>query len=106
MNFRIQRFSPDGAPLGAFGKKGDAAGDIALPKGIAADSKGNLWVVDAHFENVQAFTPDGQLLLALGGEGAAPGEFWLPAGAFIDQQDRLWVADTYNRRIQVFQLSP
>lgn len=107
MNFRVQRFSAeDGKFLGAFGRKGDAAGDLALPKGVAADASGNLWVVDAHFENVQAFSPQGQLLLALGREGHEPGQFWLPAGAFIDRKERLWIADTYNRRVQLFQLMP
>lgn len=106
MNFRVQRFSAEGVWLGAFGRKGDAAGDFALPKGIAADGRGNVWVVDAQFENVQAFGPGGELLMALGREGHGPGEFWLPSGACIDGRERLWIADTYNRRVQVFQLLP
>jgi DNA-binding beta-propeller fold protein YncE len=106
LNFRVQRISLDGKALGAFGRKGDAAGDLALPKGAAIDANGNVWVVDAHFENVQAFTPDGKLLMAFGREGQAPGEFWLPAGICIDSKGRIWVADTYNRRVQAFELMP
>ncbi|MEZ6085720.1 MAG: hypothetical protein R3E58_17650 [Phycisphaerae bacterium] len=68
-----------------FGRKGDAAGDLALPKGVAYDASGNIWVADAHFENVQAFTTQGELLMAFGEEGTGVGEFWLPAGVFIDQ---------------------
>ncbi len=104
LNFRVQRLALDGSPLGEFGRKGDAAGDLALPKGVAVAEGGIIWVVDANFENLQAFTADGRLLMALGREGHGPGEFWLPAGVCIDGQKRMWVADTYNRRVQVFQL--
>ena len=106
LNFRVQRLGLDGKPLGAFGRKGDAAGDFGLPKAAAADADGNVWVVDAHFENVQAFTTDGKLLLAFGREGQGRGEFWLPAGICIDAKRRMWIADTYNRRVQVFELLP
>jgi sugar lactone lactonase YvrE len=106
MNFRVQRFSGDGDFLGMFGRKGDAAGDFALPKGVAVDGNGAIWVVDAQFENVQGFLPDGRLLLSFGGEGQEPGRFWLPAGLAIDDRRRVWVADSYNRRVQVFELLP
>ena len=102
----MQRLGVDGTVLGTFGRKGDAAGDFALPKGVAFDPQGNIWVVDAQFENVQAFTSGGQLLLAIGGEGRGIGEFSLPAGICIDAKGRIWIADTYNRRVQVFELLP
>ncbi len=102
LNARVQRLGLDGTPLGSFGTKGDAAGDLALPKGIAAGPDQTLWVVDAQFENIQAFTTDGKLLMAFGQEGHGPGEFWLPAGLCTDSRQRLWVADSYNRRVQVF----
>jgi len=104
LNFRIQRFDLDGNFLGMFGRPGDAAGDLSLPKGVAVDGAGHIWVVDAHFENLQAFTPEGRLLLALGQEGTGPGEFWLPAGVFVDGRQRMWVADSGNHRVQVFEL--
>lgn len=104
LNFRIQRLALDGTPIGSFGRKGDAAGDLSLPKGVAVAPDGSIWVVDANFENVQAFAADGRLLMAFGQEGHAPGEFWLPAGACIDTRRRLWIADSFNRRVQVFGL--
>jgi sugar lactone lactonase YvrE len=100
----VQRLAADGAFLSAIGRKGDAAGDLALPKGVAVDASGNIWIADAQFENIQAFTPDGKLLMGLGREGNGVGEFWLPSGLCIDATNRLWVADSYNRRVQVFQL--
>ena len=104
LNFRVQRLKLDGSPLNQFGRKGDAAGDMALPKGVAVDAAGMIWVVDAHFENVQAFTPEGRLLMAFGQEGSRPGDFSLPAGICIDGQKRMWIADTSNHRVQVFAL--
>jgi len=100
-NQRVQRLTYNGDPVVIFGEAGDAPGQMALPKGIAADSDGNLYVVDARFENVQIFDRSGNLLLVLGEEGTGPGQFWLPGGIFIDPNDRVWICDTYNRRVQV-----
>lgn len=101
-NFRVQVLDLDGRCLSVIGQKGNAAGDFALPKGVAIDSVGHVYVVDAHFENVQIFNREGQLLMAFGSEGRVLGGFWLPAGIAIDQEDRIWVADSGNRRLQVF----
>ncbi len=101
-NFRVQLLDLDGACIRTIGKKGDGAGDFALPKGVAFDSDGHLYVVDAQFENVQIFDVLGQLLMAFGEEGRGLGEFSLPAGISIDKDDRIWVAEAGNRRLQVF----
>jgi DNA-binding beta-propeller fold protein YncE len=102
-NSRVQLLDLDGACISVFGQKGDGAGDFSLPKGVAFDSDGHIYVVDAHFENVQIFNTEGQLLLAFGQEGRELGRFWLPAGLAIDSKDRIWVADSGNRRLQVFE---
>ncbi len=103
MNFRVLTLMPDGFPQLIIGHKGDAAGDFALPRDVAVDSEGHLYVLDSQFENVQIFDEHGRLLMAFGEEGRGPGQFSLPSGITIDEQDRIWIADTYNRRIQVFQ---
>ena len=102
-NGRVQSLTPSGQPLTAIGQLGDAPGDLALPKGVALDSDGHIYVVDARFENIQIFAPDGQLLLTVGSEGKGAGQFALPGGIAIDAHDRIWVCDTYNGRVQVFQ---
>lgn len=100
---RLVRFDLQGRYLGAIGSPGDAPGNLSLPKGVAVDSQGHVYVVDARFENVQIFDSRGRILMAFGDEGTGDGEFWLPAGMCIDSENRIWVADTYNCRVQVFE---
>jgi DNA-binding beta-propeller fold protein YncE len=103
MNFRVQVLDPEGEFQLAFGQPGNRIGYFSRPKGVAVDSEGHIYVVDAAFNNFQIFNPEGQLLLFVGQLGNTPGRFWLPAGAYIDGEDKLYVADQYNFRIQVFQ---
>jgi DNA-binding beta-propeller fold protein YncE len=76
-----------------------------MPKGIAVDDDGVVYVVDSLFDNVQLFDRKGAFLLTLGRRGTGSGEFWLPSGAFIDENGELYVCDTYNRRVQVFKIT-
>jgi len=71
-------------------------------QGIAADTDGNLYIVDALFETVQVFDPAGQLLYYFGSTGTGPGQFQLPSGVSIDDRNRIYVADSQNRRVQIF----
>jgi DNA-binding beta-propeller fold protein YncE len=105
MNFRVQIFNEDGKFNALFGHHGDGSGDMALPKGIAADKDGIIYVSDSLFDNLQLFDSNGSFLLTLGKRGVNLGEFWLPSGLFIDDTNTLYVCDTYNHRIQVFQLT-
>jgi sugar lactone lactonase YvrE len=102
MNFRIQKVDTKGRPLQSIGSIGNVTGSFSRPKGVATDSEGNLYVVDALFDNIQIFDKQGRFLMHWGEGGIEPGYFWLPTGIAIDVHDRIWVADTYNRRIQVF----
>ena len=102
-NHRIQGIQRNGEPVAVFGQAGDASGDLAMPKAVAVDPEGHIYVVDGRFENVQIFSPKGELLLFLGEEGTGPGQFWLPGGMWIEPGGRIWICDTYNRRVQVFQ---
>jgi len=74
-----------------------------MTKGVAADSEGNIYVVDSGRDMVKIFNREGKLLLFFGDKGNERGMFWLPAGIFIDRDDRIYVADTFNQRVQVFQ---
>lgn len=101
-NHRVQGLTRAGQPTVVFGRAGDAPGDLALPKAVALDSDGHVYVVDGRFENIQIFDQSGRLLLSFGQEGTGPGEFWLPGSVFVDARDRIWICDTYNSRVQAF----
>ncbi len=105
-NQRVQGLTRDGAPITTIGRPGDAMGDLALPKCVALDGDGHVYVVDGRFENVQIFDREGRLLLFFGEEGSGPGEFWLPGGLHIDRSNRIWICDSYNGRLQVFDYLP
>lgn len=91
------------APSGviAFGRKGNAAGDFALPRDVAIDSAGHIYVLDNQFETIQVFDEAGRLLMAFGHQ-PGPARLAIPAGITIDTNDRIWVADSYNQRVAVF----
>jgi DNA-binding beta-propeller fold protein YncE len=100
LNYQIKRLDRDGELLGSFGQEGSGPGAFARPKGIGVDPDGNIWVVDAVFDNIQVFGPGGRLLLVVGGRGNGKGEFWSPCGIAIDG-DLVYVADTFNNRVQI-----
>ena len=103
-NSRIQVFDLDsGQFIRAIGTRGTYVGQFAIPKGIALDSEGNLYVIESLFDHLLIFDRSGQLLLAIGGTGYTSGNFYLPAGLWVDQRDRVYVADMYNGRIVTYQ---
>jgi sugar lactone lactonase YvrE len=102
MNSRVQIFTTDGAYKGEIGKLGDSPGQFGRPKGIAVDSEGRLYAMDAAFDNMQVFDDQQRLLLTVGETGSQPGQFWLANGIALTRDQEIFVADSYNRRIQVF----
>jgi sugar lactone lactonase YvrE len=102
LNFRMQIFDTQGHFISKFGQMGDNQGEALRQKGVATDSFGHVYLVDALLNGVQIFDQGGRLLLSIGGMGEARGEFWLPTGIFIGADNTIYVADTYNRRVQVF----
>jgi len=104
MNFRVQIFDKEGNFVSSFGEAGNATGFFARPKGIATDSFGNVYVVDALFHSVQVFNREGELLDYFGTQGQDNGQFWLPSGIFIDENNYIYIADSYNSRIQIYQI--
>ena len=105
LNFRIAVFDGDGHPRPGFGRHGDGSGDLAMPKGVAVDGDGVVYVADARFDVVQLFDRQGEYLLPLGRRGTQAGELWLPSGLFINDDHELYVCDTYNHRVQVFRIA-
>jgi sugar lactone lactonase YvrE len=56
-NNRIQRFSPEGKPMGIFGMPGRLPGMFANPWDIAIDKEGKIYVADALNHRVQRLSP-------------------------------------------------
>jgi len=111
---RIQQFSAMGAPLHAWGDKGQQPGGFGEmrlggmknsvgPIAIAADRRGRIWVSSLN-DRVQAFTPEGKFLFGIGGSGSEPGKFSGPHGMAFDSKGYLYVCDARNQRIQKFEI--
>ncbi len=91
--------------LRSFGGEATGPGRLSTPAAVAADSKGNVWVLDTDNDRVQEFGPKGEFLRQFGAAGSANGEFLEPYGIAVDSSGNVWVADTANSRIQKFNSS-
>jgi DNA-binding beta-propeller fold protein YncE len=93
---------PEGATNMFEGGKGMGKGQFDFPRGIAADTKGNVLVADTNNGRIQKFSSDGMFSSVIGEMGQGPGEFREPCGIAIDSGGNIYVADTSNRRVQKF----
>ncbi len=82
-----------------WGGPGTGPGLMAEPRGLAADARGNLYVVDTKNHRIQVFDTGGQFVRQLGSQGSQDGQFKEPCGLAVDLEGHLWVADTWNHRI-------
>jgi DNA-binding beta-propeller fold protein YncE len=98
-------FDAEGRFLTSFGHHGNGSGDFDLPKGIAVDKAGVIYVVDSLFGNIQLFNLSGRFLFTIGSGGTSDGKFSLPSGLFLDVRSKLYVCDTYNQRVQIFNIN-
>jgi RHS repeat-associated protein len=86
----------------AFGKEGSGNGQLNGPRGVAADGKGHVWVVDRVNNRVQEFNQQGEYLGQFGKEGTGNGQLKNPWGITVTAAGNLWVADTGNARLEEF----
>jgi len=75
---------------------------LNLPRGIAVDPAGGVYVADLGNNRVIKFKPDGTLDFTWGAAGQAEGQFKEPSGVAVDNQGSVFVADAWNGRIQKF----
>ena len=101
----VRRFARDGEELGRWGR------ELTNPQGIARDSEGRFYVVEANLwggdtrddlNRVVRFGPDGDCQKTWGGTGTESGRLNLPVGITVGRDDRIHVCDSYNCRIQTF----
>ncbi|MET0071143.1 MAG: 6-bladed beta-propeller [Candidatus Thiodiazotropha sp.] len=81
---QVNKYTISGEYVATIGQMGTNIGQFARPKGIAIDKAGNIYVVDAAFENVQIFSGEGELLLFFGESGYERRNINLPTTVVID----------------------
>ena len=95
-NGRIQVFNKDGEVQYEF-----PAG--SLPRGIAADKAGRLFVVDALEHLIRVYrADDGLLLFTFGTQGQGDGQLLFPNDIALDGTESVLVTDKLNNRISIW----
>ena len=88
--------------------RGVGDGDLGLPRGLAIDDQGRLFVVDTTDHMVRLFTTGASptdhptYVGSFGDEGHDDGKFTFPNGLATDTRGRVYVADRENNRIEVW----
>jgi DNA-binding beta-propeller fold protein YncE len=84
------------------GGKGKGNGQFDWPRGIAADTKGNVFVGDVNNGRIQKFSDDGTFLGAFGQHGEGEGQLKEPGGVAVDSRGNVYVANFHNHRVEKF----
>ncbi len=72
-----------------------------LPSDIAADTEGNIYILDSGNHRIQKFNPQGKYLATFGRKGQGPAEFYFPRSLDVDEKGFIYVCDPQNKRIQI-----
>lgn len=88
------------------GSDADAPDAFADIRGLAVDSAGRIYVLEAESHEVRVFDRAGGFITRWGRKGHGPAEFGenYPAGLRIDAEQHLWVVDQGNGRFTTFSL--
>lgn len=100
---RIQKFTPDGESVAAFGKPDSAEAEIKLPVGVCCDGYDNIYVADGASHRVKKFQSNGRYIGSFGGNGSEAGQMLGLAGIAVDVKGSVIVLEKGNKRIQEFQ---
>ena len=98
---RVQIFTSDGNYLRSFGRKGNNAGELNNPIGIAFHNNGNIFVADRNYR-IQIFSGEGQYVGSFGGKGSRDSQLSYPMGLSVDSDGNIIVADADNKLIKIF----
>ena len=91
-----------GSLLHTISRRGQAEGELNLPRDATIDHEGNLYVVDGGNFRVQVFSPEGEYLRSFGTIGRQSGQFSRPKGIAVDKQGNVYVVDTAFGNFQIF----
>ena len=82
--------------------EGDPTEVFGLVQAIAADARGNAFVLDSRMMNVRIIRRGGGVEVPIGRAGAGPGELAYPIDLSLDSRDRLHLLDPGNGRVSVY----
>lgn len=73
-----------------------------VPRGIAVDAEGRLYVADALAHQVDIYSLKGERIVRFGEQGFGPGQFRFPNDIALDDTGRIYITDRQNDQIQVW----
>lgn len=100
-SLKVQRFSQDGGPRGAFGGKGAGHGTFEDPRTVSVGPDGKVYLLDYGNRQVQRFAPDGTyetrwaFRRGQGQEGMRRLD-----GVTVDAEGTLYISDADARRVR------
>ena len=107
LNRRVVAMDQTGLIKWAVGQS-DLAGQsrsyFGLPRGVAVDPAGNVWVADTLNFRLTIIDPDGNLVSIGGARGVEDGLFNFPEGIDINADGTVLVADRENNRVEALRL--
>ncbi|MBC8447256.1 MAG: glycosyltransferase family 39 protein [Chloroflexi bacterium] len=84
------------------GRCGSGKAEFQMPRGVAVDAAGNVYVADADNRRVVKLSAEGEPLLSWGKEGEGDGQFVEPFDLVVDAQGNVVVLDAVAHRLQRF----
>lgn len=99
---RICVFDLAGNLIRTIGKRGVNLGEFNFPTFLAADSEGNIYIVDSMNFRVQVLNPDGDVISCFGKPGNASGYLARPKGIACDSFGHIFVVDGLFHNVQIF----
>jgi YD repeat-containing protein len=121
-NDRVEEFNEKGEFIAAFGfgvtneeakfevctssckagMAGSGDGEFNAPRGVAANSSDDVWVVDDNNNRIEEFNEKDEYVSQFGSKGTGNGQFKEPKGITIDSNGNILIADSVNNRVQKF----
>lgn len=103
-NKRVQIMDREGNQIKTFGSWGKKPGEFQFPYGLAADSKGRIFVADLYNGAVSIFDKDGKFLSYFAEKTPGEKTLLMPAGLHITD-DKVYVTDVKKHQVLMFDIN-